>query len=162
MSSIGFFDYLKQAGSVHLHEQNTLSDGLYSQLEGAKSTIKNAIKDTNLRVDIWDGSAAPEDKFVYWREPHSDCVYVEVKDLLNDTVESNEFWKKDRKGDFSVRRLYEFIDKSLGIERSPIEEMQHTTRRKYFNYLNNCKNKIVDNNIYELMRKNVTKLNITI
>lgn len=130
--TIGFFDYMKQVGKVTLHEQGTLSNSRYDELKGAQKMIKNYIKDTNCKVDIYDANNVPEDKFVYMKR--NDCVFVEIKDLLTNKTQSEEFY--DKKDTTSVLRdIFKFIEKANGEGESPIEKMKQMTRIKYNLYL---------------------------
>ena len=125
MCNLGLFSFMKQAGSVHLHEQGTLSSKRYDELKCAQKMIKKFMGDTNYRVDIYDANTVPADKFVYTKEP--DSVYMEVKDLLNDSVSTAEFFEKNDEP--MLRRIFKFVDKSLGVE-SPIESMKKCTRSR--------------------------------
>ena len=88
MCKLGLFDYMKQAGKVNLHEQGKLSNKRYEELKSAQKMIKNFVKDTDYRVDIYDAQTVPADKFVYTQK--SDSVFVEVTNLLNDKVKSED------------------------------------------------------------------------
>ncbi|MCR5265238.1 MAG: hypothetical protein K6E29_01425 [Cyanobacteria bacterium RUI128] len=123
---------MKQAGSVKLHEQNAISDDLYNQLKSAQKMIKSHIKGSDLRVDIYDATNAPKDKFVYMREPGS--VYIEVTDLLKGETQADEFWEKSRSNEPLLRRIFKFIDKATGYE-EPIKVEKETTRRKFYYFL---------------------------
>ena len=125
MCKLGLFDYLRQVGTVHLHKQGTLSDARYEELKSAQKMIRNFIKDTDCRVDIYDAQSVPADKFVYTRRP--DSVYIEVNNLLNDKIEYEEF--VDKAGEPMLKRIFKFIDKSFGKE-PPVEELRSTTIAK--------------------------------
>ena len=132
MCKLGLIDYMRQCGTVQLHDQNTLSDKRYEELKSAQRMIKSAIKGSDLRVDLYDGNSVPKGKFVYSKVP--DCVFVEVTDLLKDKVYPEEFI--DRAGKEPVlRQIFKFIDKVCLNEESPIEHMKKMTRIKYLNYL---------------------------
>ena len=122
MCKLGLFDYMKQAGSVYLHKQGTLSDARYEELKGAQKMIRNFIKDSECRVDIYDAQSVPADKFVYTRRP--DSVYIEVNNLLNDKTECEEFM--DKAGEPMLKRIFKFIDKTFG-EEEPIERQRELT-----------------------------------
>ena len=141
MCEIGLFSYLRQAGSVKLHGQQGFSDELYEQLKGAQRMIKNYIKGTNLRVDIYEGSTVPAEKFVYWRSP--ECVYVEIKDLLNDTVEQQEFWNRKGGKEPLIKQIYSFVDRASGVEKPHIEEVKEMAKLRYRRYLQNRERGII-------------------
>ena len=128
-NNIGLFDYLRQAGSVKLHERKSVSPEMYDQLKSAQKMIKRYIKGTDLKVDIYDSTTVPEEKFVYWRGPKS--VYVEVTDLLKGDVKADEFWENDKSGEHILRRIFRFIDKANGVQKEPIDEFVSKSRTKY-------------------------------
>ena len=132
MCKIGLFDYLRQAGNVYLHGQNTLSNTRYDELKSAQKMIKNYLKNTNLKVDIYDGNAVPKDKFVYAKAP--DCVFIEVTDLLSDKVRSAEFFDQVHKEPV-LRRIFQFVEKANGLEETQLKRMIDCTRIKYSAYL---------------------------
>lgn len=128
-NDIGFFSYLRQAGNVKLHEPKSISPELYEQLKSAKKMIKGYIKGSDLKVDIYDSTTVPKDKFVYMRSPKS--IYVEVTDLLKNKVETNEFWEQDSSGEHILRRIFRFIDKANGVEEEPMAKFIRSARTKY-------------------------------
>lgn len=127
MCKLGLFDYMKQAGNVNLHEQGKLSNKRYEELKSAQKMIKNFVKGTDYRVDIYDAQTVPADKFVYTQK--SDSVFVEVTNLLNDKVKSEEF--TDKPGEPFLRQIFKFIDKSYGYEEEPIDRMKRSSLIKY-------------------------------
>ena len=139
MSGIGLFSYLRQAGSVKLHEQNEVSNEMYSQLKSAQQMIKSYVKGSDSRVDIYDSTTVPKDKFVYMRSPNS--IYVEVKDLLRDKVSQGEFWNKGKNGEPILRQIFKFVEKSSGVEESTLDKMKYFTKMKYSRYLENLARK---------------------
>ena len=128
MCKLGLFDYFRQSGNVYLHEQNTLSNTRYEELKSARAMIKNYLKDSNLKVDIYDGNSVPKDKFVYAKVP--DCVFVEVTDLISDKVRTEEFFDQAHKEPV-LRRIFRFVEKSYGDE-PRLEKMIQATRKKIY------------------------------
>lgn len=151
MCSVGLWYYMKNAGSVKLHEQGTLSDKRYNELKSAQKMIKSAIKGSDLQVDIYDINSVPKDKFVYCKNP--DGVYVEVKDLLKDTVKSEEFVDRRKYTEPFLRRIFRFIDEASGVEESPIEDFKKLSIRRYNYYMDRLKDKAKENFDIKKIRK---------
>ena len=134
MCKIGLIDYMRQSGTVNLHGQNTFSDKRYNELQSAGKMIKNYLKGSDLKVDMYDINSVPEDKFVYFKVP--DGVYVEVTNLLDDVVYPQEFIDRHDKEPV-IRQIFRFIEKINTADVSPIDRMMSITRARYSNYLRN-------------------------
>lgn len=136
MCKLGLFDYMRQVGTVKVHGQGTLSNVRYNELKSAQKMIKNYIKDSNARVDIYDAQSVPADKFVYVKQP--DSVYVEYTDLLHDKTKTGEFMDRNG-GEPVLRQIFKFIEKADGAIETPIDKMKETTLVKLHNYTKKMK-----------------------
>lgn len=156
MCKIGPIEYLRQAGKVSLHEQNSLSDNTYQKLKGAKSMIGNYIKDTSLKVDIYDANTLPPNEFVYGDFPNQ--VRVKVTKLLDDKVEVMDFVDKENpKKEPFLRQIFAFIDEQSGVKERKIDDVIFWARYKYSHFLNKkqhskeIQNKVVEK--YDVLPK---------
>lgn len=133
---------LTQAGSVKLHPQGTLSNQRYDELKSAQKMLKNYMKGSDKRIDIYDALSVPKDKFVYTKQ--KDSVFIEVTDLIDGTTNTAEFCDKEGKEPV-LRQIFNFISKNENpFRKSPLEEMIDVTKRKYEVFVKNNRANIVE------------------
>ncbi len=133
---------LTESGKVKLHPQGQLSVQRYDELKGARKMIKNYLRNSSLRVDIYDAQSVPKDKFVYTKQ--KDSVFIEITDLLNNKTQTKEFF--DQKGEEPLlRQIFKFVEKTESpYAESSWEKMINKTLRKYNVLIKNDRSNIVN------------------
>ena len=134
MCKLGLLDFMRQVGTVEVGSQGTLSKATYEKLLNAKGVIKNYIKDTNCKVELYDANSLPADEFVYKDEREN--IRVKVKDLIYDSEEIKDIINKKDSDEPLLRKIYEFVQSACYQNEKPIDRMKRATNARVKNYFN--------------------------